>query len=91
MQQGDVLLAAHIHQRCHECGGSYRVTLHDLLAEHRLLKEWSPARSCSACSTDFYLLLQSIPQKAIESLDEAWRDVVRAAEDSGLTLQLSRD
>jgi len=87
----DLLLAAYVDQHCHECGGSYRVTLYDLLAEHRLLKEWVPARSCTACSTDLFLLLQSIPESALASLEQAWREVVQAAETSGVALRVGGD
>ena len=87
----DLLPTVHVDQHCHECGGSYQVTLYDLLAEHRLLSEWSPARSCTACSTDFYLLLQAIPESVIASLEQAWQEVVQAAEAAGIALRMSGD
>ncbi len=68
-----ILRHAVIRRPCNECGGSYFVSLHDVLLEHRVLDEWQSSRpSCGACRREFDQLVHQVPRETLESLAAAW-------------------
>ena len=83
-----LLRYAYIEQPCNACGGSYRVSLQEILMEHRLHDEWQPARPCGTCSLESRQLMWRIPPELVESLGAAWERVAQAAEDVQLGLKV---
>ncbi len=83
-----ILNQAFVERPCHNCGGRYRVTLYDVLQEHRLRQEWSPVRSCSSCAVDNHFLLDSFPADALRAIDEYWEKVAQAARDHEIELRV---
>ncbi len=75
-------------QRCAHCGDRYRVTLYDVLFEHRVQQEWQPMRPCSSCAVENTFLLDAIPEDALHQIEEAWGQVVEAARRKGIDLRL---
>lgn len=72
----NILRHAFVRRRCNECGGSYNVTLYDVLQEQRVLDEWHSARpSCPSCSREFDQMVHQIPRASLETLASAWKDV----------------
>ncbi len=84
----NLLQHAYVEQRCNACGGSYRVSLYDALAEHRVQGDWQSGRNCSLCSVQELPALSAIPAELLEGLNEAWERVVRAADQAHLDLKV---
>jgi hypothetical protein len=82
-----LLLHAFVDEQCHACGDSYRVTLHELLMEHRLHDEWVSPRPCGNCSAKTRPLMRAMPAPLLEALYAAWERLVEAAEANEVPLQ----
>lgn len=82
-----LLLHAFVDEKCNACGHSYRVTLHELLMEHRLHDEWVSPRPCGTCSAETRPLMRALPAPLLENLCEAWERLVEAAETNEISLQ----
>ena len=83
-----LLRLAYFERPCNACGGSFRVTLHDILEEQQVHREWQPARVCSVCSFENRPVLSAIPEDLLQNLSEAWERVVEAATEAKLELRL---
>lgn len=75
-----LLRYAYVERRCNACGGSYRVTLEEMLKEHQVQSEWRSTRPCSVCSIENRPLMSAIPSELIADLSQAWERVAHAAE-----------
>ena len=84
----NLLQHAYVEQHCNACGGSYRVTLYDALAERRVQEEWQSGRNCSLCSVPDSPAVSAIPAELVENLNDAWEEVVRAAAAARVDLQV---
>ena len=82
----DILSLAAIQLQCLECGGSYLVPLRDVLLSHKILHDGCPVAAETECPPLFQSRLAS--QRAINALDEAWRDLERRANADGGELVL---
>lgn len=82
-----LLRHAFVDQHCNACGDSYRVTLHDLLMEHRLHREWISPRPCGQCSAETRPLMQAVPASLLEQLNTAWEHIAEAARSNEIPLQ----
>jgi DNA-binding FadR family transcriptional regulator len=70
-----VLKAAWFEHRCNACGGSYHVTLYDVLQEARLGRSWTSARPNDAHQhnhSEYDSLIASIPTDRLEAVAAAW-------------------
>ena len=65
----NLLQAASIDQRCPVCGGIYRVTLYDVLQQHRLSKEWQSPRPAHLEPAP---VAAAVPVPELEELAQAW-------------------
>lgn len=83
----NLLRCAYVERPCHACGGSFRVTLHEMLMEHRVNREWESTRKCSVCSLENRQLMWVVPPELLENLERAWQDTLEAAEKAGVELQ----
>lgn len=70
-----ILKAAYFEHRCNACGGTYRVSLHDLLESKRLGSEWVSARPADACHAGFDSAAAAVPQDLLEAVDRAWNEL----------------
>lgn len=83
-----ILQLASIARPCNSCGGTFTVTLHEIVMEHRLRNEWKPARTCSSCSVENTFLLNTLPVEALETIAVEWERVAEAAREKGVDIQL---
>ena len=81
-----LLSCAFFEQRCNACGGSFRVSLQQVLMEHRVNHEWQSPHPCSVCSIENRQAMWAIPVTVIEELERAWERVASAAERAGIPL-----
>ena len=84
-----LLRCAYIERYCNVCGKTFRVTLLEILMEHRVHKEWDAPRHCSVCSLENRQIMWAIPENLIEDLDQAWQKVAEAAGKAGVNLQVN--
>lgn len=83
-----LLRHAFIEQHCNECGDSYRVTLYDLLLEHRIHREWVSPRPCNVCTApESRPLLRGLSAPLLEELQGAWEQLAETAAANGLELE----
>ncbi len=82
----NLLRYAHVAEPCNACGGQFITTLLDVLMEHRVRKEWTPPRPCSACAGNSSPFAATINPKLLEQLDRAWQAVRAEAESAGYEL-----
>lgn len=85
-----ILQLASIARPCNSCGGTFTVTLHDIVMERRLQQDWRPARTCSSCSVEDTFLLNTLPVEALENIAVEWERVAEAAREKGVDIQLGR-
>jgi hypothetical protein len=83
----NLLRHAYVEQPCATCGESYRVTLYDVLLEHRVRQEWHPQRPCSSCAVENTFLLGAIPTSALDQIDRAWSEIVETARARDISLR----
>lgn len=83
-----LLRCAYIEEYCHACGGAYRVTLYDMLLEHKVSREWQSPRPCSVCSVESLEYMSLIPETLLVGLDEAWTAIAAAASGAELELKI---
>jgi hypothetical protein len=84
----NILQLASIARPCNSCGGTFTVTLHDIVMERRLQQDWSPARACSSCSVEDTFLLNTLPVEALENIAVEWERVAEVARGKGVDIQL---
>lgn len=85
----NLLQLAYVETPCNSCGGTYRVTLYDMLMEHRLQDEWVPGRPpCTVCSTENQPLMSEISPDLIRNLNVAWEQLSSAAMESKVDLRV---
>lgn len=85
-----ILQLASITRPCNSCGGTFTVTLYDIVIERRLQQEWRPARMCSSCSVEDTFLLNTLPVEALENIAGEWERVAAAAQEKGIDIQLGQ-
>jgi hypothetical protein len=71
----NLLQAASFKQNCPVCGGAYRVTLYDILQQHRLGEQWQSARPPHGEGSP---LAAAVPAAELGALAQAW-DAVAAS------------
>ncbi|MCK9519874.1 MAG: hypothetical protein M0R74_12755 [Dehalococcoidia bacterium] len=85
----NILRHAFVKRHCNECGGSYNVTLYDVLQEQRVLDEWQSGRpSCAGCSRELDQMVHQIPRESLESLAAAWDAVTQKLEQHSVEIEL---
>lgn len=84
----NLLQYAYVEKRCNQCGGSYHITLYEMLMEHRANDEGPAARGCSVCSLEARQVMWTIPAGLLEELETAWEAVRAAAEEAHAGLKL---
>lgn len=84
----ELLQCASVERRCNACGGTYRITLYEMLMEHRTHAESPPVRRCSICSLEERPAMWTIPAPLLDDLERAWEAVRAAADDAGVDLKL---
>jgi hypothetical protein len=83
-----ILRSAYIEEHCNACGGSYRMTLYDALAEHQIEADWESGRRCELCETPRALLVSVLPRDLLEDLNRTWLRVKEVAEEAQLDLKV---
>jgi len=73
-----------VSRRCNACGGSYDVTLFDVLRAQRLEEEWNPR--CKECAPQFDSLLRQLPREQLEAVSRAWEVLWRELERHEVTV-----
>jgi hypothetical protein len=82
----DILSTVGIELRCNNCGGSYEITLRQVLLLQQVLHEGCQARSETECYPVAYASL--LDPEFIEQFRAAWESLEEAARASGGRLQL---
>jgi hypothetical protein len=82
----NLLQAASIDRRCPVCGGIYRVTLYDVLQQHRLSAEWQSARPTHLEQPP---VAAAVPVAELEQLAQAWDALAASLKTKGLEFNIA--
>jgi hypothetical protein len=84
-----ILQYAYFERTCPACGGSFALTMLDIVNEYQVHREWQPGRPpCSICAFESRGLLTALPEPVVANLAQAWAEVVRASATAGLELHV---
>lgn len=82
----NLLQAASFERRCPVCGGTYRVSLYDILQQHRLGAQWESARPPHQ---EELVLPAAVPVVELEELAQAWDRVAAELHEKGLAFDIA--
>ena len=84
-----ILRYAYFERKCPACGGSYALTMLDIVNEYQVRREWQSGRPpCSVCSFESRQLLTALPEQVVTNFAQVWAELVRASAAAGLELHV---
>ncbi len=85
----DSLLSyAYLEESCPDCRDVVPVTLHEILLEQRILREWQPVRRCEGCAEPRDHAVDAIPEEELGRLAAAWDALCVALAARGVRLHV---